>query len=95
MVRHKLRQMNSGNWHRRGWICRGQHSGGRFASRERVSKAERLVYNELQRRGRASQVSAQKTMGFQGLVKKTDLQESAKKRMGFEGSAKKRACYQG
>jgi hypothetical protein len=34
-------------------------------------------------------------MGFQGLVKKTDLQESAKKRMGFEGSAKKRACYQG
>jgi hypothetical protein len=34
MVRYKLRQMNSGNWHRRGWICRGQHAGGCFTSRE-------------------------------------------------------------
>jgi hypothetical protein len=47
--------MNSGNWHRRDWICRGQHAGGCFSSierereRERVSKAEkrrRLVYND-------------------------------------------------
>jgi len=90
--------MNPGNWRRRGWICRGQHAGGRFASRERVSKAEQirqLVYIDPQRRARASQVSAQKTMGFQGSVKKTDFQESAKKRMGFQGSAKKRACFQG
>jgi hypothetical protein len=35
MVRDKLRQMNSGNWCRRGSICRGQHAGKCFSSRER------------------------------------------------------------
>ena len=34
MMIEKLRQMNFGNWCRRGWTCGGQHASGCFPSRE-------------------------------------------------------------